>query len=91
MRSADKSQPDFWKGSDYTYALFVGIRDCNTFLENIEDMSKVADLTADKRARWIAEAKFLKAYYHYYLLRMYGPIPIVDRNLPVSASPRRCR
>ena len=87
VRSADKSQPDFWKGSDYTYALFVGIRDCNTFLENIEDMSKVADLTADKRARWIAEAKFLKAYYHYYLWRMYGPIPIVDRNLPVSASP----
>ena len=87
VRSADKSQPDFWKGSDYTYTLFVGIRDCNTFLENIEDMSKVADLTADKRARWIAEAKFLKAYYHYYLLRMYGPIPIVDRNLPVSASP----
>lgn len=87
VRSADKSQPDFWKGSDYTYALFVGIRDCNTFLENIEDISKVADLTADKRARWIAEAKFLKAYYHYYLLRMYGPIPIVDRNLPVSASP----
>lgn len=87
VRSADKSQPDFWKGSDYTYALFVGIRDCNTFLENIENMSKVADLTADKRARWIAEAKFLKAYYHYYLLRMYGPIPIVDRNLPVSASP----
>lgn len=87
VRSADKSQPDFWKGSDYTYALFVGIRDCNTFLENIEDMSKVADLTADKRARWIAEAKFLKAYYHYYLLRMYGPIPIVDRNLSVSASP----
>ena len=87
VRSADKSQPDFWKGSDYTYALFVGIRDCNTFIENIEDMSKVADLTADKRARWIAEAKFLKAYYHYYLLRMYGPIPIVDRNLPVSASP----
>ena len=69
VRSADKSQPDFWKGSDSTYALFVGIRDCNTFLENI------------------AEAKFLKAYYHYYLLRMYGPIPIVDRNLPVSASP----
>lgn len=87
VRSADRSQPDFWKGSDYTYALFVGIRDCNTFLENIEDKSKVADLSDDKRARWIAEAKFLKAYYHYYLLRMYGPIPIVDRNLPVSASP----
>lgn len=91
VRSADRSQPDFWKGSDYTYALFVGIRDCNTFLENIENTSKVADLTVDKRARWIAEVKFLKAYYHYYLLRTYGPIPIVDKNLPVSASPRRCR
>lgn len=87
VRSADRSQPDFWKGSDYTYALFVGIRDCNTFLENVQDYSKVADLTRDKRARWIAEVKFLKAYYHYYLLRTYGPIPIVDRNLPVSSSP----
>lgn len=87
IRSADRSQPDFWKGSDYTYALFVGIRDCNTFLENVENTSKVADLSVDKRARWIAEVKFLKAYYHYYLLRMYGPIPIIDKNLPVSASP----
>lgn len=87
VRSADRSQPDWWKGSDYAFSLFMGIRDCNTFLENIEDTSKVADLTVDKRARWIAEAKFLKAYYHYYLLRTYGPIPIVDKNLPVSASP----
>ena len=29
--------------------------------------------------------KFLKAYYHFYLFRLYGPIPIVDQNLPVSA------
>jgi hypothetical protein len=30
--------------------------------------------------------KFLKAYYHYYLLKCYGPIPIIDVNLPISAS-----
>lgn len=89
VRSADRSQPDFWKGSDYTYAMYVGIRDCNTFLENISDPEKAADLKTDRRVRWIAEVKFLKAFYHYYLLRMYGPIPIVDENLPVSASPEQ--
>lgn len=89
VRSADKTAPNFWTGSDYTYPLFVALRDCNIFLENIEDTSKVADLSVDKRARWIAEVKFLKAFYHYYLLRMYGPIPIIDKNLPVSATPEQ--
>ena len=38
------------------------------------------------RKRWIAEVKFLKAYYHYCLMKRYGPIPIVDVNQPISAS-----
>src|SRR5690606_36456713 len=37
--------------------------------------------------RWIGEVEFLKAYYHYYLLRMYGPIPIVAENVPESSTP----
>jgi hypothetical protein len=60
--------------------LFRGIRHCNIFLENIRDLSKVPDLPADERERWIGEVEFLKAYYHYYLFRMYGPIPILDEN-----------
>src|SRR3546814_3073671 len=35
--------------------------------------------------QWIAEVKFLKAYYHYWLLRMYGPIPLISENLIISA------
>src|SRR3546814_18535718 len=34
----------------------------------------------------VAEAKFLKAYFHCVLLRMSGPIPIMDKNLPISVS-----
>ena len=73
---------DFWRGSNGGKPLYTGIRDCNIFLENIEN---VQGLNAQEKKRWIAEVNFLKAYYHYYLTRMYGPVHIVDKNLPVSA------
>lgn len=65
-------------------SMWQGIRDCNIMLENID---KVKDLEPLLKNRWVAEVKFLKAYYHWYLFRMYGPIPTVDDNLPVSADP----
>ncbi|MDB5150066.1 MAG: RagB/SusD family nutrient uptake outer membrane protein [Mucilaginibacter sp.] len=74
---------NYWDGRANGIAMFVAIRRCNTMLENID---KPADLSAADKKRWIAEVKFLKAYYHYYLMRMYGPVPIIDVNLPVEAS-----
>src|SRR5690606_36002339 len=41
--------------------------------------------------RWSAEVKALKAYYHFFLLRMYGPIPIMRENIPISASGHEVR
>lgn len=73
-------------GDNDAYGLYKGIRNCNIFLQNLQDENKVRDLTGTERKRWIAEAKFLKAYYHFYLLRMYGPIPVIDKNLEVSAN-----
>ena len=67
---------DRW--SDYYKAL----RDCNIFLENI---ASVPDLPAWERDLWIAEVKVLKAYYHYQLVLMYGPVPIIRENLSVDA------
>jgi hypothetical protein len=76
---------NFWSGENgANTALWRGIRDCNIFLENVD---KVHDLPDYEKRRWVAEVKFLKAYYHFYLFRMYGPIPIVDVNTPISASP----
>src|SRR5690606_33991599 len=73
---------NFWEGKNGGKNLYLGIRDCNTFLENVD---KVPDLSNEEKKRWIAEVKFLKAYYHFYLFRMYGPIPLIKENLPVSA------
>lgn len=81
---------DAWRGYQLGAAgsdkrLFAGLRSCNIFLENVRNPSKVPDLTLDVRTRWIGEVEFLKAYYHYYLFRMYGPIPIIDVNVPLDA------
>jgi hypothetical protein len=73
---------NFWDGEVGGKKLWNGIRDCNIFLENVK---LVRDLPDYEMKRWIAEVKFLKAYYHYYLFKCYGPIPIMDVNLPISA------
>jgi len=83
---------DVWEGqyqgggpSD-RYEIFDGIRHCNVFLDNVQDPTKIPDLSPGERLRWAGEAKFLKAYYHYYLLRMYGPIPVMKVNVPIDAT-----
>ena len=74
--------------SNQTYAnggipIFTGISDCNVFLENIY---KTIDLYEDERQTWISEVKFLKAFFHYWLLQLYGPVPIIDYNIGVGAN-----
>jgi hypothetical protein len=80
---------NYWASQQYASSdlrggkpLWTAIRDCNMFMENID---KPFDLPESERIRWIAEVKFLKAYFHFWLFRMYGPIPVVDVNLPITA------
>ena len=63
--------------------LYEGIAYCNILIENIHT---TPDMDDSEKNRWIGEVEFLKAYYHFYLIRMYGPIPIMDRYVPVSSS-----
>lgn len=80
-QNANNPYENYWDGS-----MFSAIRDCNIFIEELSKPERVPELSASKRMRWIAEAKFLKAYYHFVLFRMYGPIPITDTNIPVGDS-----
>ncbi|KAA6350772.1 RagB/SusD family nutrient uptake outer membrane protein [termite gut metagenome] len=77
QRSGNDNDPTDRKGA------YVAIRDCNIFLENI---GKVPDLTEIERQRWIAEVQFLKAYYHFWLVKQYGPIIITETNIPIDAN-----
>jgi hypothetical protein len=88
-QNATAPRADYWAskqvesyGLNGGKSLFTALSDCNIFLENIH---KPFDLGDDERNRWIAEVKFLKAYYHFWLFRMYGPVPIIRENLPLSA------
>ena len=60
--------------------MYKALRDCNIFIENLH---KVPDLKPYERDKWIAEVLVLKAYYHFCLVQMYGPVPLVRENLPI--------
>lgn len=55
------------------YYRFIG--QCHLFLQELQNAQGV---TESDKTRWIAEAKFLIAYYHFEVLRFYGPCPITD-------------
>jgi hypothetical protein len=71
-----------WSGNNGGTALYNGIRSANTFLEYI-DLAE--DMSSEEITEWKAQVKFLKAYYHFLLLRQYGPIVIVDKSVPMDA------
>ncbi|MCY4561267.1 MAG: RagB/SusD family nutrient uptake outer membrane protein [Flavobacteriaceae bacterium] len=70
---------DRWSGGQ---SFYNAIRHCNEFLSNI---SLVQDIEEFEREQWIGEVTFLKAYYHFLLLQMYGPVVINNENKLVSA------
>jgi len=79
---------NYWDGTKGGKPMFRAIRDCNIFLENIPVVPGIQDI---EKKRWIAEVKFLKAYYHFWLLRMYGPIPLIKENIPISVTPEEVK
>lgn len=54
----------FWKKNYY------GINKANQVLNNVK-------ITSDLIKQYQAEAKFLRAFYHFELFRMFGPIPVI--------------
>tara|TARA_R110002050_G_scaffold289068_1_gene441476 strand:- start:39192 stop:41072 length:1881 start_codon:yes stop_codon:yes gene_type:complete len=87
-QNANEPLLNFYEGRGGGSDLFQGIRVCNTFISRVDN---VPGLDNVEKIKWKAEAKFLKAYYHYYLTKMYGPIPLITENIDVSATPDEVR
>ncbi|RZK58115.1 MAG: RagB/SusD family nutrient uptake outer membrane protein [Pedobacter sp.] len=66
----------------YWSTLYKGIRQCYILINNVD---KVPLLPNDVKESYKAEAKFLIGYYHFLLLRMYGPIVISKEAVDISA------
>jgi len=79
---------NYWDGARDGRNMFVGLRDCNIFLENI---NKVPDLEQYEMIQWCAEVKCVKAYIHFFLMQLYGPVPIIRENFAVNATPEQTR
>ena len=65
-------------GISYWNTFFQGIRQCYMFNDVID---KLPDTSNEEKADYKAQVNFLLAYYHYLLLRCYGPIILV-KELP---------
>lgn len=70
------------EGPGTILSLYEDIRNCNTFLDNIDNVYNMED--TEKR-QWKAEIQALKAYCYFELVRRYGPIVLVPENISVDA------
>lgn len=55
-------------------ACYQGIRQAGIFLQHIDECTA---FTEDEKADFKGQANFLIGYFYWYMLRMYGPIPII--------------
>ena len=75
VTSTNRELPDFWNG------MYQEINYCNQVIDNIPNI----DMDATLGTRYIAEAKFLRAYSYFRLVRAFGDVPL-RINLPKDAS-----
>lgn len=79
LQMAQSPYCNVWHKNQY----FAAIRYCNIFLEHIDG---VYNMEADEKALWKAEVKAVKAFYYFDLMRRYGPIVLVDKNIDANVS-----
>ena len=75
IRKDDPTPAGLW------YKYFTGIYRCNLLLEK---MPAASFDTPEMRDRFTAECKFLRAYYYFDLVRLFGNVPLILKTLSSS-------
>ncbi len=62
-----------------------GIRKCNLAFEYMPQSTVSKELVPDEQiTQWLDEVKILRAWYHFELVRNFGPIPFIDKVFDVN-------
>ena len=72
LSAAVGPQAGFWDRS------YTGIYRANLFLQKIDGIS---GLDASTKSRYIAEARFLRGYYYFWLIRLFKNVPLILKPL----------
>ena len=72
--SADKPKGDENAGESRLWKYYEGIRKASTFLDNVD---RCPELTMDEIADMKGQARFLRAYCYWALIRVFGPVPLI--------------
>jgi hypothetical protein len=79
VQSVQSPYGDIWRSDRY----YDAIRYCNIFIDNTPNTYNMTDV---EKKQWIAEVKVLKAFLYFDLVRHYGPITLVPKNIDVENS-----
>ena len=69
------SLPRFLNDWGYYYG---GIKSCNIFLENVDKNSSIADAVKN---RMKAEVRFIRAWHHFNLMKWWGDVPLLKKDI----------
>lgn len=78
LQMSQEPYGNIWKNTEF----YAAIRYCNIFFENID---RVYNMQQEEKNIWTAEIKALKAHYYFELIRRYGPIILVPKNIDANA------
>lgn len=67
----------YGRASNSAVSHFEKVRDITRFTQIIGDIQKTDVLSEDKKNAFVGEAKLLRGLMMYYLLHIYGPVPII--------------
>lgn len=68
--------------ANYWDLLYVGIGRCNNIIDKAISLSEI--VSQSKLQTRLAEVRFLRAYYYFYLNELFGGVPLVTRVLTLS-------
>lgn len=72
--SADHQLSDDDRNNSRLWKYYEGIRKASTFIDNVD---RCPELTMDEKTDLKGQARFLRAYCYWALIRVYGPVPLI--------------